>query len=103
VGTLEVPSSTVAPYVQRFRTQLLVTKIYGEEVVTPISGITQVAATPLVQVTNASPIATLTTRYVGPLTPGGYNVSLTVIGLDCPTADFEVKLSGAMTVLALKQ
>jgi hypothetical protein len=100
VGTLEVPASTVATYLQRYRLQLKVVKIYGGEMgAPPVSGITDLGATPLIQVTNECPVQTLATRYVGTVTSGGYNVTLTVIGLDSPTSDFEVKLSGALTVL----
>jgi hypothetical protein len=103
VGTLEVPGTVPGTFTQRFRVQLLVDKIYGESVLEPETGITNLAATPLVQVTDAAPITTLVTRYVGPLTSGGFNVHVTVLALDPPTADFEVRLSGALTLLVLHQ
>ena len=100
-GTLEVPPPTIllaAPFAQQYRLQVLVTKVYGDAVPTPVTGLTTPTAAPMVLATEVGPVCTLAARYVGPLTPGGFNVSVTVTALNAPAPDFDVKLSGALTI-----
>jgi hypothetical protein len=99
-GTLEAaPAMLTAPFSLRFRLQVLVTKIYGDAVLDPVTGLTVPMAAPMVQITDAMPVVPLAARFVGPLTPGGYNVAVTLIALDAPGADFDIRPSGALSIL----